>query len=66
MNERLRSQGPSGWRAVFAAPLAIALVSFAGLVLALAADDGMARALSWLMIGLPVLVCLGRLFRSPG
>lgn len=43
---------------VFAAPLAIGVASFAGLVLALAVDDGAVRALSCLMIGVPVPVCL--------
>lgn len=45
------------WRRVFGAPIVIGVMSFAGLILALLVEGGIGRYASWLMVGLPLVIC---------
>ena len=53
-----------GWRGVFGAPIIIGALSMAGLILALMVEDGIGRYASWLMVGLPLIICGWRYIRS--
>ena len=50
-----RKQGGQSLRAIFAMPLAIAILSSVGLVSALT-GDGWRDAISWIGLGAPVLI----------
>jgi len=52
------------WRGVFGAPIVIGMLSLVGLILALLVEDGVGRYASWLMIGLPLIICGWRYVRS--
>ncbi len=51
---------------IFAVPLLVAVMSGTGLISALI-GDGVWDALSWLMLGMPICLCLAFLYRrKPG
>lgn len=61
---RMAAPRNSLWR-IFAAPLAIALLSLVGLVAALVAGEGLGHLLSWIALGVPVAAVIwGRLRRA--
>lgn len=60
------SHAAPGWRRVFGAPIVIGLLATVGLVLALLVEGGVGRYASWLMIGLPVVICCWRFARPRG
>jgi hypothetical protein len=55
MTARRRQPGPQRLRVIFAAPIAIGIVSLVGLVSALT-GDGLRDAISWAALGVPVAV----------
>lgn len=60
----MATQRFSLWR-IFAAPLAIAVLSVVGLVAALVAGEGVGHVLSWIALGVPVAAVIwGRLRRA--
>jgi len=52
-----RAERPRLWIRVFGAPIVIAVLSLTGLLSALLFGD-FGRYLSWIAVGLPVLVCM--------
>ncbi len=60
------SDAAPGWRRVFGAPIVIGMLGMVGLILALLVEGGVGRYASWLMIGLPVIICGWRYARPRG
>jgi hypothetical protein len=59
---RGQADRPRLWIRVFGAPIIIAVLSLTGLLSALLLGD-VGRTLSWIAVGLPVLVCVGAWLR---
>ncbi|WP_315834227.1 hypothetical protein [Bradyrhizobium prioriisuperbiae] len=64
MKPSLSPGAAPNWRGVFGAPIVIGVLSFAGLILALLVEGGIGRYASWLMVGLPLIICGWRYARS--